>query len=298
MRSATYRLTEPSTPRLFDVICAGEALWNLTALRGAFSMRSSALRLRPGGGAANAALALAQQGFRVGLATTLTDDSFGRTVRDRLAAAGVDTGGVSLVPQRLGLVLVTGEPSASKGVPTREEDHAFAVPAGWSSRILLLSGLSPGIAQGASLCKAARAARRRGTPVLVDLNARYHLWTGRDPRAIRSLLAEADVVRCSAEDLAVLRLDEATVRSAMRARAVLVMSRRSGEAWAKGPFGEVRHAPRDVSPLRPPGAGDVFTAAICAELTRRGDLAEGREDRWAQTLQRGQAAVLALGSAR
>lgn len=279
------------------MICAGEALWNLTAPGGAFFTKSTSLRFQPGGGAVNAALALARGGLRVGLATALGDDSFGRALFDRIAAAGVDVGGVSLAP-RTGLVFVEGTGSARKVVSYREEEQPVAVPAGWSSQVLLLSGLSPVVSHGAALCKAARAARRVGSIVVVDVNARWHLWAGRDQRAIRMLLREADVVRCSAQDLAVLDVDVATVRAALRRAAVLVVSNSAGDACATGPFGEVTQAPARTAALRPMGAGDRFTAAICAELARAGDPGESGVELWQRALQRGHAAASARGSRR
>jgi 2-dehydro-3-deoxygluconokinase len=275
MRRET-RVVLGARARSFDVICAGEALWKLTAPGGALFTKSAALRFRPGGGAVHAALALAQAGLRVGLATALGDDTFGRALLDRIAAAGVDVSGVTLAPPRTGLVFVEGTGTARQVVSYREEEPPVAVPAGWSSQVLLLSGLSPVLSHGAAVCKAARAARRAGSIVVVDVNARQHLWAGHDQRAIRMVLREADVVRCSAADLAVLGVDAATVRAALRKTAVLVVSNGTGDAWATGPFGEVAQAPRATAALRPMGAGDLFTAAICAELAHAGNAGESR----------------------
>ncbi|MGZ5971476.1 MAG: hypothetical protein ACXWP4_27590, partial [Polyangiales bacterium] len=86
----------------------------------------------------------------------------------------------------------------------------------------------------------------RGAFVVIDVNARRHLWNGRDPRTIFGLLREADVVRCSTRDLLGLWTDAASIRAAMRPTAELII--------ADG-FGR----------------GDSFTAAICADLLRVGD---------------------------
>ncbi|WP_044243342.1 PfkB family carbohydrate kinase [Chondromyces apiculatus] len=284
--------------RSFDVICAGEALWDLTEAGGVLFGRSASLRFKPGGGAVNAALALAQGGLCVGLATALTDDTFGRTFLGKIAAAGIDVGGVVLAPRYGGLLRVEGIAGARTVVSTREGEVPITVPPGWTSTVLLLSGLSPVLARAAALCKAARAARRQGTLVVVDVNARWHLWVGQDQRAIRSVLREADVVRCSAADLEVLRADAATVRGWLRPAAVLVLSNGAGDAWATGTSGEIALAPRGIGALRPKGAGDVFTAAICAELSRAGHAGEGRSDLWERALQRGHAAVMAQASVR
>ena len=193
----------------FDVVCAGEALWRLAE-------GEDALRLRPGGGAVKAAFALARQGLRVGLATVLADDVAGRELVAKLAARGIDVGGVELAQRSSGIVLTEGRGGARQVVSFREEEQPIAIPAGWTSQVLLLSGMSPVVSHGAALCKAARAARRAGTVVVVDVNASWHLWKGRDPRNIRMVLREADVVWCSAEDLFGLDLDVASLQAALR----------------------------------------------------------------------------------
>src|SRR3954468_19813636 len=81
--------------RSFDVICAGDALLNV-AKGDASSAPVPSLRFRPGGGAINTALALAKQGLRVGLATVLPDDRSGRNLLAKVAASGIDVGGVDL----------------------------------------------------------------------------------------------------------------------------------------------------------------------------------------------------------
>jgi sugar/nucleoside kinase (ribokinase family) len=250
-------------PKGFDVVCAGEAQWNV-AVPGVVA---GALRLRPGGGAVNASLALAREGLQVGLATTLADDSAGRKLRQRIAAAGVDVEGVVLAPEVQPLVVVDGS-GAARPLWAADAVPSIQIPEGWSSRVLLLSGLSPVLSYGAAFCKAARAARRAGTTVVVDVNARWHQWAGHDPRIVRTLLHEADVVRCSAHDLAALGVEASDVRAALRPAAVLVLQGAGGDALAAGSFGQVaRTAPRRTA-LRAPGAGDAFTAAICAEVAR------------------------------
>ena len=170
----------------------------------------------------------------------------------------------------------------------RVADHLpVAVPAVWSARILLVSGLSPALAPMAALCKAARAARREGALVVVDVNARREVWAPHDARVIRAILGEASVVRCSTADLAALRVvGPDTLRAGHAAGgATLVVTDGPGVAVATGPFGEVARAPAAVSPRRLPGAGDAFTAAICAELVH-GEREEQAET-WDRALRRG-----------
>jgi sugar/nucleoside kinase (ribokinase family) len=272
---------EPRAKR-FDVICAGEALWKIATPAGPLSRTSPAVR--PGGGPMNIALALASQGLRIGLATVLADDTLGRGYVEKIAVSGVDVAGVSLARSRPGIVRVDASGGASPLPADAEQQQPLEVPVGWSCRILLLSGLSPVVSHAAALCKAARAARRDGSFVLIDFNASLHVWAGRDARTIRMVLREVDAARCSLADLAVLGMDVATVRAALRPTAVLVVGDGAGGAVATGPFGEATFAPPRGVRLRT-GAGDACTAAICAELLRPVDPGESAAARWFRALQ-------------
>jgi sugar/nucleoside kinase (ribokinase family) len=230
--------------RHFDVLCAGEALWSFAA-----ATRSGPFR--PGGGALSAARSLARRGLSVGLVTSLADDSFGRSLRSQIEAHGVDVGGVRLLPPRSGIVRLEG----TDVVSFREDEEALEVPESWSSRVLLLSGLSPVVANAASLCKAARAARRDGATVVLDVHAPWHRWAGRNGRAVAMVVREADVVHATVQDLAALGMPVAVFDAMLRRRAVLV-----GTDAVRGPFGELRRAA---------AATHRSTAVrICAELAR------------------------------
>jgi len=267
-----------------DVICAGEALWDLAP------SESASLRFKAGGGAANTAVMLARAGLRVGLAATLGDDASGRALLARIAAAGVEVGGVILASPQGGLLVL--EDAGGALVETRlDASAAIAVPDGWGASLLLLSGISPELAPMAGLCRAARAARRAGTMVVVDLNVRWRSWAGRDPRTLHALLREADVVRASVADLFGLRLDGAALHAAMRPTATLVLTQGAGLARASGPFGEVTSAPVAVAKTRVAGAGDAFTSALCVELVRAGDAAASRSEIWKRALERAHAAA-------
>jgi sugar/nucleoside kinase (ribokinase family) len=67
---------------------------------------------------------------------------------------------------------------------------------------------------------------------------------------------------------------------------------------AAGPFGEVAQRPEAVSPVPLPGAGDAFTAAICAELARSGGRDRERAETWDQAIRRGHAAARARARRR
>jgi len=250
--------------RCFDVISAGEVHLQLGSAsrdgQRVFSLRR---------GAVGAALSLASAGLRVGLVTTLDDDSLGRALLARVAARGVDVDGVSLgVPSR-GIVFVQASGHASDVVSYRDEERPFNVPPAWSSAVLLLSGLTPVVSVAGSLCKAARAARRAGSVVVVSVGARSHVWQGRDPRAIRMLLREADVIRYTAHDLSCLGMEAADVRKEARDGAVHVFSNAMGETVTNGPFGEVAtERGRGRAPATSAHDGDPVTTALCVALAR------------------------------
>jgi len=217
-------------PRSFDVVCAGAASWTL----------SSSLRIESGGGAASVAIAIAMKGLRVGLATSLADDTTGRTVLTRLKKANVDTGGVVLIPPRAGLLLLEGDAV----VDARPDDTlSLAIPKGWSAQVMLLSSLSPLVSQAGAMCKVARAARRAGSIVVLDIDARWHLWAGRDARCVRMVLREADVVCAAANDLVALSMNGAELQRELRRDGVLLLAR---------------------EPMR----SDAFVARVCADLAR------------------------------
>jgi sugar/nucleoside kinase (ribokinase family) len=236
--------------RSFDVICAGASSVEVTA---------DGSTLRIGGGAARSALALARHDLRTGVATILADDPAGRATHAKIAATGVDVSAVVLAPATSGLFFVRG--GALQSLAVGKEEPPITIPEDWSAPVLLLSGMSPSVSSAAALCKAARAARRVGAVVLVDLHADWNAWKGRNWRSIRMILREAGVVWASGEDLVGLNLDLASARATMRESAVFV-SHVAGKVSARGLFGEVAHH----SKLGPVDADDDLVAAIAFEL--------------------------------
>lgn len=282
-RDAHPGIVDPRS-RVFDVVCAGEARLEVAGGSGAGPLR---MQIRAGGGAVEAAMALAAQGLRVGLATVLADDAPGRALHEKLASRGIDVGGVQLGKRGAGLVLVRG--GARQVLTLGEEPEPPSVPAGWSSRVLLLSGVTPGVAHAGALAKAARAARRAGSLVVLDLDVRWELWRGREPRVLRMVLQEADVVWSTAQDLVDLGMGGDALRASMRRGAVLVSSDGVSATSATGPFGELaQRLSRDAatSPVLDRGA---FTVAIASELARSRGGEELSGDLWLRTLQRAHA---------
>jgi hypothetical protein len=270
------RVIEKPQPEAFDVICAGQPLW-----RGSVPSRGN---VAPASASAFVSVTkmMARASLRVGWAATIEDDRRGRALLAEMAAANVHVGAVSLVPPGAGLVLVDASWGWSGLVSDREATAPMEIPAYWSSRVLLLSGLRPGTAGLAAFCKAARRARRDGTVVVLDLVGSLRDWNGHDPRVIAMVIREADVVRCNFFDLAVIGTDATAVRRAMKPGATLVFGH-DGGVTAVGTFGDVSaEPPRD---LRARGVlAESTTAAICAEFARPGGAGETPAARWQRVL--------------
>ncbi len=150
--SATSSRARPSR---FDVVCAGEASWDFMAAGAGPAWPG----FRPGGGAVNAALALARGGLRVGLSAVLGDDALGRGLLARLEAAGIDVGGVDLAPHGPGILVVEPAGEGRRVLRHRpESEPAAQVPPVWAASVLLVSGLSPALAYTAG--SAGRRGRR------------------------------------------------------------------------------------------------------------------------------------------
>ena len=171
------------------------------------------------GAEANVATALARLGHDVAVASLVPDNDLGRAAIGILRGHGVDTGGIGLGGERMGLYFVT----SGAGIRATEViyDRAFSAfaeaPADrWDWDALLdgvdwlhLSGITPALgAQPArAAVAAARAAADRGIALSFDGNYRAKLWArwDSDPRAIlREIVQHADLLFGNHRDIALL----------------------------------------------------------------------------------------------
>jgi sugar/nucleoside kinase (ribokinase family) len=200
-------------------------------------------------------------------------------LRAELAGLRIDIGAVTLGAPAPGIVVVDGVGGELTVLAEPSSSREFEIPQEWSSRVLLLCGVSPLTPKAAALCRAARRARRSGTTVVLDAAGSLRQWAGRDPRTLSMVIREANVVRCSVMDLAILGMDSLGVRRAMRADATLLVSDGDGTT-ATGPFGDVR-----VHQLsRADEAGDECTAAVCLDLARPQPTTQSVAGRWDRVL--------------
>jgi hypothetical protein len=96
------------------------------------------------------------------------------------------------------------------------------------------------------------------------------------------VLREADVVRCSLFDLAVIGTDAEAVRRAMKRNATLVIDDGDG-ATAVGTFGDVRVVASPASSAAGTLA-ESYTAAVCVEYAHPRGVGETPAGRWHRVL--------------
>jgi 2-dehydro-3-deoxygluconokinase len=171
------------------------------------------------GAEANVATALARLGHTSGIASRVPDNDLGRGAITTLRGHGVDTGGIGLGGERMGLYLVTSGAGmrATEVIYDRAGSSFAEAPIeAWDWDALLagvdrlhLSGITPalGPVPAASAIAAAEAAVARGIAVSFDGNWRGKLWErwDSDPRAILTqLVAHADLMFGNHRDIALL----------------------------------------------------------------------------------------------
>jgi fructokinase len=234
----------------------------------------------PGGSPLNVAVGLAAAGHRVRLASELGDDMFGELVRGHLAGHRVDLAD-----------LVTTEAPTNLAIARLDEQGAarYDFRLGWrwqgrpdlaDVRCLHVGSLGAALAPGATAVRdVVAAAHRRGIPVSYDPNARPALM-GEDARpAIEALIAGADLVKLSGEDLAWLApgappLDAATAWLRRGRPRLVVVTRGAAGAVALSSTHRYECAAPRIDVVDTVGAGDAFTAGLLSSLARAGALAD------------------------
>lgn len=271
------------------VAVAGEALIDLVPETGPGRYRAV-----PGGSPANVAVGLARLGCRTQLMARLSDSGFGRQIRTHLAenAVGLDLAVRTVDPSTLAVVSLDergaatydfyAEATADFGwqddeLPDRLPDGALALCTG-SIAVFREPGAS-------ALDRLLRRERDGGSAtVVLDPNLRPALIGSRERvhARWRELVALADVVKASDEDVAWLHPDDdpADVVADWSADgpALVVLTRGDAGALAvtaDDVVAEIPAVPVDV--VDTVGAGDSFTAGLVDTL-RRHDLL-GRRNR-------------------
>jgi fructokinase len=238
-RTARARL--PAAPTL-DVICFGEALWDLfeRARPAAGEPIAREFRRELGGAPANVATGLARLGFRAAVAGGIGFDKFGDALERDLAKDGVSTHFLIRLPNRTGArwVLV--------GTSTMMTPSLAAA----TDRFLT-------VAEGAK------------ANVVVDLNVHEHLWPSKAQMrdAVAQLVRRASIVKGSFADLVAITGRRDILWLADHApRAAWIVTQGAKGASALGDHGFVARAARKARCVDATGAGDAFVAGVLAVL--------------------------------
>jgi 2-dehydro-3-deoxygluconokinase len=183
-----------------DIVAVGEPLIEFNQAR---ADDPAAYLQGFGGDTSNMAIAAARLGARVGYATRLGDDAFGRMFVELWTREGVDTSGVAIdAAAPTGVYFVTHGPAghefsylragsaASRMAPSQLPEALLR-----SARLVHASGISQAISASAcdSVFAAFAIARESGATVTYDPNVRRKLW----PLARAKAIVTATIAMCT-----------------------------------------------------------------------------------------------------
>jgi fructokinase len=277
-------MTEGSGPGVVAV--AGEALVDFVPAGG-----DGVFRAAPGGSPANVAVGLARLEVPTRLLARIADDLLGHRLRAHLDANGVDLSFAVRAAEPTSLAIVA---VGRDGVV--EYDFRVDGTADWQWRDAELAGALDGrvvalhagslaltMPPGADVLQRLLAGARQAMTVSYDPNCRPLLMGSPDAvrGRIEGLVALADVVKASADDLAWLlpgRPPEQVAESwlARGPSLVVITLGPGGLLAATRQAGVLRRPGRVVQVADTVGAGDACMAALLAGLHRRGLLGAPR----------------------
>lgn len=262
-----------------DVLCLGEVLIDfMPAGPGGAPGGIGGFTPAAGGAPANVAVGLARLGVRSAFLGRTAADGFGRFLARALADAGVDAGGLRLVPgARTPVAFVSLDEQGEReflfyGEPMAGFSPADVDPALVAAARLLHTGsiglIAPESREASRM--AVEAARRHGRLLSFDANLRLSLWPDRDTaeRLIREGIAAAGIVKLSDEELEFLTgtaEPEAGGRTLWHEelRLLVVTHGRNGSSFLTRDACE-RVPGMAVTTVDTTGAGDAFVAALLA----------------------------------
>jgi len=274
----------PGAPGVVAV--AGEALVDLVP-----AGRPGLFEAAPGGSPANVAVGLARLDVPVRMVARIADDLLGRRIRAHLADNGVDLAFAVRAEEPSSLAIVAlGQDGGA------EYDFRVQGTADWQwrddeltgvldDRVLALhtGSLALTMQPGADVLRRLLERARGAATVSYDPNCRPLLMGARDHvrRRVEGLVALADVVKASAEDLLWLlpgRAPEEVAETWLGTgpAVVAVTLGPDGVVAAARQAGIVRRPGRRVAVVDTVGAGDSFTSGLLAGLHRRNLLGAAR----------------------
>jgi fructokinase len=239
----------------------------------------------PGGSPANVAVALARLGVPARLLARISDDMLGRRIREHLTVNGVQLDHAVSAEEQTSLAMVAVGPDGGANYDFRvtgtadwqwtagELDGALDGPV-----VALHSGsLALTTPPGASVLRELISRAAGSVTISYDPNCRPLLMG--DPAGVlagvHELLAVADVVKVSAEDLEWLMpgtsAEELVEDWLARGPAVVAVTLGGDGVLAGAASGVRTHRPGvPITVIDTVGAGDTFSAALLAGLHRRG----------------------------
>jgi sugar/nucleoside kinase (ribokinase family) len=268
------------------LLCLGEALVDLIGEERVDSI-GKVKRFAPhlGGTAANLAVVVARAGAPVALAGAAGDDEWGRWLRERLDAEGVDVSGFTLLPTvqtQLAFVAVDpdGEPTyVLYGEPAETLVDAVgdlvADMVGDAGGLLIGSNTLAGERERAVTMHAREVALARERPVVFDCNLRLHRWASRADAAAsaNACVPGALLVRANQAEAELMTGEPDPERAALALRKagaqLVAITLGAGGAILRGAEkADVAALPAEV--VSTVGAGDAFTGTLVARLVLSG----------------------------
>lgn len=265
-----------------DVACYGELLWDFFEAEGGTYLR------RLGGASANVAVALARLGVSASAAGGVGADKLGDALRAELAESGADVAHVVKVKgAKTGITFVwrdaTGEPSFvpyRNGTADLALGEAQVTPAMAKARFVVVGSTSLLPSARPATEKLLAAAEKAKAAIVVDLNARPHLWP--DPDALREackeLVGRAALVKASDKDLGAVAGKRGMSWLDVNAKqATWILTRGENGAACVGVHGQATAPTKRVRCIDATGAGDAFLGGVLAVLVRSGAKVSGAE---------------------
>ena len=257
------------------IVVAGEALIDLV-------VTAEQIVATPGGAPYNVARGCARLGIETALMATLSTDGFGERLAAGLAESGVSTSLVQRTDRPT--TLAVAEVDAGGGARYRFYADGTSAPLLTPAVLpdavgaLVTGGLGLVLEPMATAIEHVVAQASDGALVLVDLNCRPAAIDDRMTYVarLRRVLARADVIKASDEDVEWLAADGAELLGSDD-RVVLVTAGEGGTT-IRTPAGSVVAAVDAVHVVDTIGAGDAFTAGFVswwlASGLRRSDLGD------------------------
>ncbi|MBW3096649.1 carbohydrate kinase family protein [Pseudohoeflea coraliihabitans] len=276
------------------ILCCGEALIDMipaqaSGLSNAVS-EEVAYAAHCGGAVFNTAIALGRLGISTGLLTGLSTDLFGVQLRNALVDSQVDTSFLIVSDRPTTLAFVTLK-DGQASYQFYDENSAGRMlspddlpPLPETVRGLFFGGISLACEPGADAYAALLARAANGRVVMLDPNIRpgFIADDARFRARLAAMMAHADIVKLSDEDLAWLLPDPPTLEAKVthlmeQGPAVVIVTR--------GSAGAIAFAAGDLVVERPAvqaqvvdtvGAGDTFNAGVLAKLEELGLMDKAR----------------------